>query len=324
MKIDLVYLWCDGNATLWIAKKNRFLTQEKQVELNAANDCRFIDNEELRYSLRSVEMYAPWVNRIFIITDAQTPHWLDTTHPKIKIIDHRELFTPEQLPLFNSVAIEQRIAHIQGLSEHFIYANDDMMFANPTSPSYFFTPKGQPIFRLVKVTKKQYLEIKNDFFFSTIISGIDAIKQDFGRDFEALLPSHQIDAYQKSSILQCLEQYKAWSLKTISHRFRHGSDMQRHLFSLFAIATGQMKLETYGAWRFRFINLLLKLKLIKHRPFLHVELSDTQIMNDLKKYKPHLICFNDTEASTNEDRQRLKELLPQLYPNPSSFEWEQP
>jgi hypothetical protein len=40
---------------------------------NAMSDNRFRDSEELRYSLRSLVKYAPWVRKIFIVTDNQIP-----------------------------------------------------------------------------------------------------------------------------------------------------------------------------------------------------------------------------------------------------------
>lgn len=49
---------------------------------------RFEDNDELRYSLRSVEKYAPWVRHIFIVTNGQIPHWLDLENPRVTIVTH--------------------------------------------------------------------------------------------------------------------------------------------------------------------------------------------------------------------------------------------
>ena len=73
MKIDLVYLWVNGNDPVWKERKAKFLGQEN--DLINDNNCegRFIDNDELKYSLRSVEKFAPWINNIYIITDNQKP-----------------------------------------------------------------------------------------------------------------------------------------------------------------------------------------------------------------------------------------------------------
>lgn len=79
---------------------------------------RYVDHQELRYSLRSVEAYAPWVNHIYVITDEQKPSWMKS-HPKITIIDHSEIVPSIYRPLFSSIAIEMFLATIPGLSEHF-------------------------------------------------------------------------------------------------------------------------------------------------------------------------------------------------------------
>jgi hypothetical protein len=44
----------------------------------------FKDNEELRYSLRSIEAFAPWVRQIFLVTNGQVPSWINT-YPTHKI-----------------------------------------------------------------------------------------------------------------------------------------------------------------------------------------------------------------------------------------------
>ena len=49
---------------------------------------RFEDNEEMRYSLRSVLLYAPWVRHIFIVTNGQIPSWLNLDNPRITIVTH--------------------------------------------------------------------------------------------------------------------------------------------------------------------------------------------------------------------------------------------
>ncbi|MDE5919514.1 MAG: Stealth CR1 domain-containing protein, partial [Duncaniella sp.] len=74
-EIDMVYLWVNGNDPVWQAKRNAAVG--KPVERLAMNcEGRYADNDELKYSLRSVEMYAPWIRRIFIVTDNQVPEWL--------------------------------------------------------------------------------------------------------------------------------------------------------------------------------------------------------------------------------------------------------
>lgn len=104
---------------------------------------RFEDNEELRYSLRSVEKYAPWVRHIFVVTNGQLPSWLNMDNPRLTVVTHQELFVNKShLPTFSSPAIESHIHRIKGLSDKFIYLNDDVMFGKEVWPDDFYTEAG--------------------------------------------------------------------------------------------------------------------------------------------------------------------------------------
>ena len=141
MEIDLVYLWVNGNDPQWRAKRSaRIGVPERKSDVNCEG--RYADNDELKYSLRSVEKYAPWIHRIFIVTDNQVPEWLDTSNPGIRIVDHTEIMPAESLPCFNSTLIEHFICRIPGLSEHFLYANDDTFINKPVTPDIFFAEDG--------------------------------------------------------------------------------------------------------------------------------------------------------------------------------------
>ena len=151
--IDLVYCWVDGNDKDWQNNKN-FWSEKTGI---TTNPCRYIDNEELKYSLRSIMKNIPWVNKIFIITDNQIPAWLDINHPKIRIINHKEIIPKEYLPCFNSELLESFVDEIPELSEYFLYANDDMFIGRPITPDYFFNFKGKPRVFL-KRQKWKYLD----------------------------------------------------------------------------------------------------------------------------------------------------------------------
>lgn len=113
-----------------------------------ASSNRFADNEELKYSLRSVEKYAPWIRKIFIVTNGQIPSWLDLDHPRISIVTHKEIYANKShLPTFSSPSIETNIHRIPGLSKKFIYMNDDVFFGAEVWPDDFYThSKGHKIF----------------------------------------------------------------------------------------------------------------------------------------------------------------------------------
>ncbi|XP_074127497.1 N-acetylglucosamine-1-phosphotransferase subunits alpha/beta isoform X2 [Sminthopsis crassicaudata] len=122
------------------------ISQSKQDEDISAS--RFEDNEELRYSLRSIEKHAPWVRNIFIVTNGQIPSWLNLDNPRVTIVTHQEVFRNlSHLPTFSSPAIESHIHRIEGLSQKFIYLNDDVMFGKDVWPDDFYShSKGQKVY----------------------------------------------------------------------------------------------------------------------------------------------------------------------------------
>ncbi|HWL59471.1 MAG TPA: stealth family protein [Microbacteriaceae bacterium] len=148
--IDMVFSWVDGDDPEYHARRAARLAQRRlnPADVSAA---RYRQIDELRYALRSVHAFAPWVRRIFIATDSPAPAWLNTEHPGVRIVRSSEFFTdPEALPTFNSHAIEAQLHHIPELAEHFLYSNDDMFFGRPVTPAMFFSPGG--ITRFVEAT----------------------------------------------------------------------------------------------------------------------------------------------------------------------------
>jgi hypothetical protein len=147
--IDVVYTWVDGSDPQW--QRQRAEVGGHAYHPEADSPARYINRDELRYSLRSVHMFAPWVRNIYIVTADQTPAWIDLNAPNIKLVSHRDIFSEVgALPTFNSRAIETQLHHIDGLSEHFLYLNDDMFFARPVPPILFFLANGLSKFFLSK------------------------------------------------------------------------------------------------------------------------------------------------------------------------------
>ena len=120
-----------------MAGKTKCLLERKVENSLSSFNGRYVNNDELKYSLRSVERYAPWIRKIFIVTDDQTPEWLDIENPKIKIIDHKEILPAESLPCFNSNVLEHFLCKISNLSEYFILSNDDTFFNKIVSSTTF-------------------------------------------------------------------------------------------------------------------------------------------------------------------------------------------
>ena len=104
---------------------------------------RFRDNEELRYSLRSVWRFAPWVRRVFIVTNGQVPHWLNLEHPRLSVVSHADIYlNASHLPTFSSPSIESHLHRIPGLADKFLYFNDDVLLGNEVWPDDFIHSDG--------------------------------------------------------------------------------------------------------------------------------------------------------------------------------------
>ena len=145
--VDIVYLW--------VARDDPEREIYRKLEGISQNDGNSVENrfnnyEELRYSLRSIEMYCPWVNNIYIfVKDGQCPEFLNLNNEKIHLVYHSQVIPKEYLPLFNSNSIEQFIHKIPGLSDRYIYFNDDLMINQPVEKNDFFV-KGIPVVNFKK------------------------------------------------------------------------------------------------------------------------------------------------------------------------------
>ncbi len=135
--IDFVLLWVDGGDPAWRAKKAKYLPGGNPDD-TATGEQRYRDWDLLRYWFRGVETFAPWVRKIFFVTDNQKPVWLNESAPKLVRVNHADFIPPECLPTFSSHAIELNLHRIDGLSERFVYFNDDTFIGRPVKPESFF------------------------------------------------------------------------------------------------------------------------------------------------------------------------------------------
>ncbi|MCO1338591.1 sugar phosphotransferase [Kocuria polaris] len=140
--IDIVFSWVDGNDPDFQRYRASFM-ENVVVGEGDDDEARYRQINELKYALRSIHMFAPWIRHVYICTDSPVPAWLDAQHPGVSIVRAEDHFRdPSVLPVFNSQAIEAQLQHIEGLSEHFLYSNDDMFFGRPLGPDMFFSPGG--------------------------------------------------------------------------------------------------------------------------------------------------------------------------------------
>ncbi|XP_054648156.1 N-acetylglucosamine-1-phosphotransferase subunits alpha/beta-like isoform X5 [Dunckerocampus dactyliophorus] len=144
--ISPVYLFWDLSAIIKVVQMQPVPTEKATRDVLTAN--RFEDNDALRHSLRSVEKFAPWVRHIFVVTNGQIPFWLDLSNPRVSVVTHKEIFQNQShLPTFSSGAIESHLHRIRGISQKFIYLNDDIMLGKDIWLDDFYTPsKGQKVY----------------------------------------------------------------------------------------------------------------------------------------------------------------------------------
>lgn len=312
-KIDLVYLWVDDTDYFWKNKINKYRNDIKYFNKEAMNICRFYNNDELKYSLRSVEKNMPWINKIFIVTDEQCPDWLNTDHPKIKIIDHKEIIPRDKLPLFNSNAIESRIAFIEELSEFFLYANDDTFVWEPVKKSFFFDEKGNSICRFDKKVNNNKPKKTKHLYGASLQNSYKIIAEKYNIPIFACYPHHNIDSYRKSLFLECNEEFSVFFNANLDHRFRSLKDIQRIAISYFMLAKG------YAKPKFVKLNWIQKFILREQtdsRCF-HVKKSN---IKKLKQVRCKLLCINDSHNTTDKDRIKIKEFLETKFQTKSCYE----
>lgn len=133
--IDFVVPWVDNTDPVWLEKKKKYTGTEVK---EGNSEVRYRDWDTLKYWFRGVEKFAPWVRYVYFITDDQKPEWLNIDHPKLKWVKHKDYIPLEYLPTFNSNVIEWNLHRIEGLSDNFVYFNDDVFLINSTNPEDFF------------------------------------------------------------------------------------------------------------------------------------------------------------------------------------------
>ena len=132
--IDIVIPWVDGEDPAWLSEKQAY-----QGDVTASvHSFDYKDWGLLRYWFRGIAEFAPWVRHVYFVTWGHLPAWLNPDAPKLRIVNHKDYIPKQYLPTFSSHAIELNLHRIRGLSEHFVYFNDDTYLIRPTVPEDFF------------------------------------------------------------------------------------------------------------------------------------------------------------------------------------------
>ena len=133
-KIDFVVTWLDSTDPEWQESYFKYRPDNNGLKSNA----RFRNMDIFKYWFRAVEEYAPWVNKVYLITNGKFPNWINRDNPKLVLVKHSDYVPEEYLPTFSSCTIEMFLHRIKGLSNQFVYFNDDMYLNAPVNPEYYF------------------------------------------------------------------------------------------------------------------------------------------------------------------------------------------
>jgi len=282
--IDLVYCWYGGKIP------------------EGVDACRASDNGELRYSIRSVDCFAPWIRRIHVLVndDAVVPAWL-SGHAKVRIVRLSEFIPRDVLPLNNSASIEMWLHRVPGLSERFVYSNDDMFLGASVAPDDFFDSRGRMICRysgystVFKTPENAY-------------EGMLLYSRRFLNDRYGRMPHHNMDGYLKSVIADFWKTYPEEARRSGSFRHRVSDQLQRDAFSCHAVKLGRGVRRISD--RCARLSRLVDLGIYTSQYF---SLADRNIPAFLKKYRPKFFCLNDTEDSTDAQRAEVRMVLDDIF-----------
>ena len=330
-KIDFVLLWVDGNDSKWQKEKEKY-TPHKQ---EGASSNRYRDWNNLHYWFRGVEKYASWVNRIHFVTYGHLPKWLNTEHPKLNIVKHSDFIPNEYLPTFSANPIELNLHRIEGLSDHFVYFNDDMFIINEVEPTVYFQ-NGLPC---DSARMCQLPTVPQSMFHHILLNDISALNKNFNKyhvvknnlskfmnfrygvksslknllytiidknEFSSFIYDHLPAPYLKVTLENAWEKLGDELEGTSKNKFRSMDDINQYIFRYWQFARGQFypnNMDEYGKG-FSIPNDL------------------EEIYNAIKQQEYKMICINDNDENINFEAtvKELNKHFDKIFPEKSSFE----
>lgn len=312
--IDVVYLWVDGNDPAWQERKRTRLAEMTGTppDEDSLRSVRFDQGDELRFSVRSLHRYAPWVRRIFVVTDGQRPSWLVERPGRLDVVDHRDFLPPEALPTFNSHAITAGLHRIDGLAERFLVVNDDVLLGRPVAPETFFLSNGVARFFPSRAALPAGPPTPTD----PPLVVARKRSQRLIAERTGLVPTfgfkHTPIALVRSRAQALEEEVPDWR-HTMHSPFRAGSDIvPEWLHHWLGYAEGWT---LPGELDYAYFDIGSELAIRKLRATVH------------RSRRPQVLCVNDvTEASPRgaDRHENLNVTLRQLLPHPSPYEVSEP
>jgi hypothetical protein len=307
--IDMVFSWVDGSDPDF---RTRRAAQMSRVVVGEGDDAeaRIRQIDELKYALRSVNMFAPWIRRIFIATDSVPPPWL-ADHPMITIVPAEEHFSDSAaLPTYNSHAVESQLHNIPGLSEHFLYSNDDMFFGRSLKASMFFSPGG--VTRFIEAKTRIGLGANDPTrsgFENAARVNRQLLFERFGHVITRHL-EHTAVPLRKSVLIEMESEFPDEFARTQASAFRSGTDISvtNSFYHYYALMTGRAVQQE-------------KAKVLYVNTTTHDGLN---LLSELRKRRGYdFFCLNDSsfpEVSAAERADRVVGFLERYFPIPAPWE----
>ena len=334
-KIDFVVSWLDSTDPTW-QKEFEYYKPHAKGDKSAA---RFRDMNIFRYWFRAVEEYAPWVNKVFLITNGRFPDWINMKNPKLVLVKHEDYIPNEFLPTFNSCTIELYFHRIKDLSEHFVYFNDDMMLNSPISPNYYFK-NGLPCdrnketcFNVPIYTREEKFDIR-----MSMLADIGVVNGHFNRwetvkksPWRWFGPHLGLKGLVMSCVLMKQRLFVGFSNYHIEQAYLKSSFeevWEKEPDFLYSSCTRFREEVIANPYVFRYWQFARNMFYPKKRKFATFHLVDRSGIDDIEKALFNknyaTICLNDTPLISEEDynyvANRIKEFMERKYPVKSSFE----
>jgi hypothetical protein len=301
--IDVVFSWVDGSSVEFQRERAKRM-QNYVVGEGDDSEARYRQIDELKYALRSIYMFAPWVRRIFIATDSPRPEWL-AEHPRVTIVRSEEFFADTStLPTHNSHAVESQLHHIDGLAEHFLYSNDDMFIGRPIGPDLFFSPGG--ITKFVEAATRIGLgesDPSRSGFENAARVNRRLLQERFGRVTTRHL-EHCAVPLRRSVMAELEREFPEDFRRTAGSTFRSATDISvtNSLYHYYALMTGRAVVQTQA--KVKYIETTLRMALRQ--------------MDKLLARRDHdMFCLNDgskPEISVEERTRAVTEFLESYFP----------
>ena len=258
-------------------------------------DKRYSNVNELNYSIKSVIKYLPFIRKIFIVTDNQIPD-IDESLYKLKpiiIIDHKDIIDNKYLPTFYSDVIESCIHNISGLSDIFLYNNDDCFHFSEISISDIIFENSikivnamstqYPLIKNIYSKLNLFLKFKICYCLERFIKTENILKCEYSENIE-IIYNHCTKIFRKSTLKYIETKYSSLLDELRKNKFRDNNSI---IYNLFAMNIDNIINK----------NIIINIDNEKNNIYFFkcsgYNKNTDELLNDLHNLKPKFCCLSD-------------------------------